>query len=265
MAEGRLSEWISPGVLASWVPRDAVDEAVGVTGKAARAMAEDEHRRPGVGRAGHGGERRGVRVSRLGEGRQPGGVSQGQGGDHLRVRVARAGAGRDRPVRVQGQRRAVPGQGAVPAAGGRLAAERGLLGPQLQPVVGNYYQVQAWVYYPLGGGVNIGASFTGQGATVTSTSVPAGVWTFISAVVTATATTGFPMVGSATSTANMLFYATAIVVIGQVSARQLGSIISTISATAPKHTAAIFTKLDLQQSDDDNRRVLAVLAYLGEQ
>jgi DNA-binding NarL/FixJ family response regulator len=30
-----------------------------------------------------------------------------------------------------------------------------------------------------------------------------------------------------------------------------------------KHTAAIFAKLDLQPSDDDNRRVLAVLAHLG--
>jgi DNA-binding NarL/FixJ family response regulator len=30
-----------------------------------------------------------------------------------------------------------------------------------------------------------------------------------------------------------------------------------------KHTAGIFAKLDLAPSDDDNRRVLAVLAYLN--
>jgi hypothetical protein len=36
VAEDRLSDWISLGVLASWVPRDAVDEAVEATGKGAK-------------------------------------------------------------------------------------------------------------------------------------------------------------------------------------------------------------------------------------
>jgi hypothetical protein len=36
VAEGRLSDWISLGMLASWVPRDAVDEAVEATGKGAK-------------------------------------------------------------------------------------------------------------------------------------------------------------------------------------------------------------------------------------
>ena len=36
VAGGRLTDWISLGVLASWVPRDAVDDAIGETGKGAR-------------------------------------------------------------------------------------------------------------------------------------------------------------------------------------------------------------------------------------
>src|SRR2546421_7213403 len=32
----RLTDWVSLGVLASWVPRDAVDDAIVVTGKGAR-------------------------------------------------------------------------------------------------------------------------------------------------------------------------------------------------------------------------------------
>jgi hypothetical protein len=36
VAGDRLSDWISLGVLASWVPRDAVGEAVEATGKGAK-------------------------------------------------------------------------------------------------------------------------------------------------------------------------------------------------------------------------------------
>ncbi len=36
VASGRLTDWISLGVLASWVPADAVDDAVEVTGKKAQ-------------------------------------------------------------------------------------------------------------------------------------------------------------------------------------------------------------------------------------
>jgi hypothetical protein len=33
---GRLTDWVSVGVLASWVPRDAVDDAIEETGRGAR-------------------------------------------------------------------------------------------------------------------------------------------------------------------------------------------------------------------------------------
>jgi len=49
---------------------------------------------------------------------------------------------------------------------------------------------------------------------------------------------------------------------GRSNAAIAGRLVVTERAVA-KHTASIFTKLDLQPSDDDNRRVLAVLAYLG--
>jgi hypothetical protein len=35
-AGGRLADWVSPGVLASFVPRDAVDDAVAAAGKQAK-------------------------------------------------------------------------------------------------------------------------------------------------------------------------------------------------------------------------------------
>src|SRR6516162_4943367 len=36
VAGGRLTDWVSLGVLGSWVPRDVVDDAIAVTGKGAR-------------------------------------------------------------------------------------------------------------------------------------------------------------------------------------------------------------------------------------
>jgi DNA-binding NarL/FixJ family response regulator len=49
---------------------------------------------------------------------------------------------------------------------------------------------------------------------------------------------------------------------GRSNAAIAGKLFVTEKAVA-KHTAAIFAKLDLAVSDDDNRRVLAVLAYLN--
>ena len=100
-------------------------------------------------------------------------------------------------------------------------------------VIGSLYLVQAWVYYPVGGSVNIGAGWTGQANTVTPSTVTAGTWTYVSAVVTATATTGWPLVGPVTSTAGQQFTAEAVTVTGQVSARQIGGITTTIGPTAP--------------------------------
>lgn len=97
-------------------------------------------------------------------------------------------------------------------------------------VVGNYYQVQAWVYYPLGGGVNIGAFFPTAGALVTEMSVEPGTWTNISVTVQATDTAGYPMVGPVESNPNDQFYATAICVIGQPNAAEIGGIINGYNA-----------------------------------
>jgi DNA-binding NarL/FixJ family response regulator len=49
---------------------------------------------------------------------------------------------------------------------------------------------------------------------------------------------------------------------GRSNAAIAGQLVITERAVA-KHTSNIFGKLDLPVSDDDNRRVLAVLAYLN--
>jgi DNA-binding NarL/FixJ family response regulator len=50
---------------------------------------------------------------------------------------------------------------------------------------------------------------------------------------------------------------------GRTNAAIAGQLVVTERAIA-KHTSNIFAKLDLEVSDDDNRRVLAVLAYLDQ-
>jgi hypothetical protein len=54
VAGGRLTDWVSLGVLASWVPRDVVDDAIAVTGKGARRAGEAAAARDGVFRDGAG-------------------------------------------------------------------------------------------------------------------------------------------------------------------------------------------------------------------
>jgi DNA-binding NarL/FixJ family response regulator len=43
----------------------------------------------------------------------------------------------------------------------------------------------------------------------------------------------------------------------------IGQELSLSISAVTKHIASIFTRLDLPASDDDNRRVLAVLGYLN--
>jgi Type VI secretion system/phage-baseplate injector OB domain len=137
-------------------------------------------------------------------------------------------------------------------------------------VAGNTYMVQAWVYYPLGGEINLGFYWTGQDPTTNAYTVPAGTWTMIQDIETAPGPsgniTGWPVVGPAESNVGDQMTVEAVLVLGgingamiipgtvtggpggalagntieiqnidqtTVTARALGGITTTISAFAP--------------------------------
>lgn len=80
------------------------------------------------------------------------------------------------------------------------------------------YQVSAWVYYPVGGTVNIGLVFSSSGTQVQQFTVAANTWTFLQTVQKASASdvTGYPKIGPATSTTGEQFYATAVTMVGSI-------------------------------------------------
>jgi hypothetical protein len=88
-------------------------------------------------------------------------------------------------------------------------------------VAGNDYSISAFVYYPLGGNVTIGATFNVTGSLAQQSNtfvVPAATWTPIEYASTAPAgaTQGFPFVGPQNSSIGDLFYAEAVTVTGQI-------------------------------------------------
>jgi hypothetical protein len=122
------------------------------------------------------------------------------------------------------------------------------------------YLVTAWVYYPAGGSVNIGVQFENASKApigspvISSYTVSAGVWTYLSTTVSSPALSafGYPVIGPAASTTGEQFTAEAVQVLGQipgalieaatitttqlgpsVTARALGGITTTIAASAP--------------------------------
>lgn len=113
---------------------------------------------------------------------------------------------------------------------------------------GHSYQVSAWVYYPLGGSVNIGAAFNDVGDVpqFDPVTVPAATWTPIETTVVApaTATQGWPIVGPNSSNPGDLFTAEAITVIGQIDGANIvnGSILTgALSFTAQQIGAVAIT------------------------